>query len=367
MKKITAGKKTRKLRRSDKCDHVFGQIREKILTGEYTGILPGSQILADQYGVSLMTASKAVTLLATEGLVERLPRKGTVVKPRPSRSLTKVAVIVRDISFPLTSRMVAEFGRMARERDIQPLFMQHFDDVKREMAIARELAAHRQVDGAVMVPCSCDEQGDAAKLLTGANIPVVVLTPEQGLFLDSHTIAYDDRDAFRKGTEYLIGQGHSDISLVFPRQLEWSGLPAQYEENPRWDGYVQAMRAAGLTPVPPIWFDVDESLGRREVSAFIRKIKSYSALFLHHDSYAATVLTTLHRQGIHVPGDVSLISYDGAPLAEALDLTTVSVPSELAVVRATEILRDCKAGVVMTPVHAVFQGEIIERGSVVRH
>ena len=357
----------RKTRRSDKCDYVYGQVRSRILSGEYTGILPGSQILAEHYGVSLMTASKAVSLLAKEGLVERLPRKGTVIRPRPSSSMNKIAIIVRDISFPLTSRMVAEFGRMTRDRDIQPLFMQHFDDPIRETNIARELAAHRLADGAVMVPCSTNEHGTAARILQKSGIPVVVLPINMVPFDDINTISFDESDAFEKGTAHLIAEGHSEIAVVFPRRVENNRSAPAYEKSPRWQGYAKAMQAAQVTPHPPIWFDATNALQHKKVSLFIRRIKPYSALFLHHDSFAATVLMTLHREGVHVPGDISLISYDGAPLAEALDLSTLSVPMEQAGLRAIEILHEFKADPLHKIVHESLPAKLIIRGSIAPH
>ncbi|GIN20479.1 MAG TPA: GntR family transcriptional regulator [Bacillus bacterium] len=56
-------------------------ITEQIITGE---IKPGEKLVehiyADQYGTSRAPVREAIYLLAIEGLVERIPRKGAVVK-----------------------------------------------------------------------------------------------------------------------------------------------------------------------------------------------------------------------------------------------------------------------------------------------
>jgi LacI family transcriptional regulator len=141
-------------------------------------------------------------------------------------------------------------------------------------------------------------------------------------------------------------------------------LLPEYRENPRWQGYSAAMRAAGLDAVQPVWFDSDKAQDRGEIARFMKNIKPYTALFLHHDTFAATVLATLHRAGIHVPNDFSLISYDGAPLAEALDLTTLTLPMEQVAVRVAEIFKHSKKGSVFKPGTEVFEAKLTIRGSV---
>lgn len=365
MKKIVEIELPKNARVANKYNRVVEQIRKRILSGEYTGMLPGTKQLAEKYDVSLMTADKAVKVLEREGMVVRLPRKGTVINPISSGRPATLAVVVSDVTFPLTSRLVGQLGRMARDHDIQTLFFQHFDDVKTEVSIVRDLVAANQVDGVVLVQCSRGERGTAAKILLEAKIPVVELglTRVEGLSAACHTICFDEEAAFRDGTRYLIEQGHSAIALVSPREVEGVPLPENYKKNPRWKGYASAMKSAGLSPQPLVWFDSAKALDRREVSKFMRSIKKYTALFLNHDTFAATVMATLHRQGVHVPNDISLLSHDGAPLAEALDLTTMTRPMEQVAVRAAEILNGCRTGEIKTPVHEVVQAEIAVRGS----
>jgi DNA-binding LacI/PurR family transcriptional regulator len=351
---------------ANKYNRVVDQIREKISSGEYSGMLPGTKLLADIYGVSLMTADKAVKVLERERLVVRLPRKGTLINKPVAVIPETFALIVRDVSMPLTSRVIGAFGEMARGEGIQTLFFQHFDDVEKEAAIIQELADDNRVDGVVIVPCSHGERKAALKALVKAKIPAVVLglTPSSEWPDSCHVVAFDERSAFEEGTRRLLDLGHQKIALVFPKRLGGLSLAAEYRKNPRWLGYAEAMKSAGLKPVPPVWFDADKMLDHREVGKFTGTIKKHTALFLHHDTFSATVLTTLHREGIHVPDDVSLLSYDGAPLAEALDLATMELPMERVALRAVEMLRDSKGDKVCQPVREVFKAKINLRSSV---
>jgi GntR family transcriptional regulator len=65
-----------------------GILRDRIMSGEYTGRLPGERHLAQEYGLALVTVRKAVHLLRDEGLVRSTPGWGTYVVPpaeRPER------------------------------------------------------------------------------------------------------------------------------------------------------------------------------------------------------------------------------------------------------------------------------------------
>lgn len=366
MKKIDEIDLPKNTRVASKYDRVVKELRKKIASGEYTGMLPGTKALSELYDVSLMTADKAVKVLEREGLVSRQPRKGTVVNASALARASTLAVVVRDVSLPLTSRVVGELGRLARERRFQTLFFQHFDDEKREMAIARELAREKRVDGVVLVGSSFGKPGAASLVMEKAGIPVVELGVARIDIskVKCHWICFDQEAAFRVGTEHLISLGHTQIGLVFPVHCDGVPVDKKDQNNPRWKGYSAAMKAAGLEPLPLICFDADRALDSKERRAFMKAIKSCTALFAHHDTFAATILATLHRNGVHVPDDISLISYDGAPLAEALDLTTMNLPMEEVATQASEILKGCVAKKISEPVHRILDAELIVRGSI---
>ena len=61
---------------------------DRIRSGELTGQLPSDKKVAEDFGVALMTATRALTLLQERGAVVRIPRKGTFVLAGDARELT---------------------------------------------------------------------------------------------------------------------------------------------------------------------------------------------------------------------------------------------------------------------------------------
>ncbi len=73
--------KTDKINQNALSNHIAEHITEQIIKGE---LVPGEKLIehiyAEEYGTSRAPVREAIYLLSLEGLVERIPRKGAVVK-----------------------------------------------------------------------------------------------------------------------------------------------------------------------------------------------------------------------------------------------------------------------------------------------
>jgi DNA-binding GntR family transcriptional regulator len=73
--------KTKKFTQNALSNHIAEHITEQIIKGE---LIPGDKLIehiyAEEYGTSRAPVREAIYLLSIEGLVERIPRKGAVVK-----------------------------------------------------------------------------------------------------------------------------------------------------------------------------------------------------------------------------------------------------------------------------------------------
>jgi DNA-binding GntR family transcriptional regulator len=61
---------------------IAGQLRARIISGRYRpgDRLPAWDALASEFGVSRLTARRAVQQLAAEGLIDVVPRRGVYVR-----------------------------------------------------------------------------------------------------------------------------------------------------------------------------------------------------------------------------------------------------------------------------------------------
>lgn len=97
-----------------KSQRVYLTLRDAILSGRLAvgERVPGEIELATRYGVSRVTVRRALTALAQQGLLERRPGSGTVVKPRP----LDATVITADVG-----NLLPNVRKMGRESQIRLL------------------------------------------------------------------------------------------------------------------------------------------------------------------------------------------------------------------------------------------------------
>ncbi len=184
--------------------------------------------------------------------------------------------------------------------------------------------------------------------------------------VESDKVLFDRVHNSYLATRHLLEMGHRDIGFYVPGR-DLSG-------NPRIAGFTQALAEWGLEPRAEWLFCGDFHLeaeyeGRWLAETFLKLPKRPTALAVVNDITALAFASQLHRAGIEIPRDVSLVGHDGRAAGEIgfLALTTVTYPIESiadAVVEMLETrLSDQNAGPARTE---IVRGHLIERESVRR-
>lgn len=161
---------------------------------------------------------------------------------------------------------------------------------------------------------------DLQRLIDACRVPTVFLN----LDAQHDCVRPDDHAAGRDATRRLIELGHRRIAYV---GYSFKRHNFHYSEIDRRDGYASAMRDAGLTP----WLiDATHAELRPE------RPSAWDALFASPERptavvcYGQTGLTTVHhaaaRQRLRVPDDLSLITFSGSPVFNALPIETWLTP-----------------------------------------
>lgn len=179
------------------------------------------------------------------------------------------------------------------------------------------IARNRGVDGIIIVGAYPNAWLDELHELS---IPVVLIDTyvKDPVY---HTIGIDDRLGGRMATEYLIRQGHREIGFL-SGQLEQHGVV-----HKRYQGYVDALEAAGLSVredhlyLGSISFDYAEGAAEE----IVRRGRTETGIVATADILGVGLISGLHRLGLTVPDDISVIGFDDGILARMSypPLTTV--------------------------------------------
>lgn len=127
----------------------------------------------------------------------------------------------------------------------------------------------------------------------------------------------------KAATEHLLGLGHTRVAFF--------GGPAAAECSvARLHGYLAALRSRGVDSRPEYIFDgaFNRESGAVATQAALDLPEPPTAVFAASDTIALGVLEVARQRGVRVPEDLSLVGFDGTPLAEQTlpRLTSVAQP-----------------------------------------
>ncbi|MFD7658058.1 LacI family DNA-binding transcriptional regulator [Actinosynnema sp. NPDC059797] len=166
-----------------------------------------------------------------------------------------------------------------------------------------ELPLARRVDGVLALSVDLGEAEGAA--LTGLGVPVVEVRDD------------DPREALRLAVEHLAGLGHRDVAFVVAGDV--AGDVDETSDELLAEGGLR------VRPEWTLWSSPTVAGGEQVVDALLDAERLPTAVISSSGEVALGVFLRLRRDGRAVPGDVSIVSLEGADLTRAVGITAVEV------------------------------------------
>lgn len=215
----------------------------------------------------------------------------------------------------------------------------------------------KQVDGLILMASS--ERLDPLQHILAARVPVVIVGRETS-DLPAHQVLVDNEQGGYLAGQYLMRLGHRRIGCVAgPR-----------DETPSWGriiGFQRALADAGvpLAPAAIAPGDFRPAGGEAAMRTLLARGLGLTAVFAANDLMAFGAINALHRAGLRVPGDVSVIGFDNIGLSAVMmpSLTTVAQPVADVGQASVRLLLRQIAGESSSPERVVFPTTLIERES----
>ncbi len=217
------------------------KLRQAVVSGEFSGKLPGERALAKQFNVNAKTLSKALTDLAAEGLLDRSIGRGTYVKgSAPAVATDRRWLVVCDpdqIGWEVVQLIRAAHPALEVVTDVstlRPSFLNGFSAV---------------IDLATNTPEAF------VRDLVVRNLPVVVVGKEPRTY-STHAVLFDGPLAVSMIGRDLMLSGHRRLAAVEPKGCTvvastLRSTAARYARDVTVDACfphdVPAMAAAGIT------------------------------------------------------------------------------------------------------------------------
>jgi LacI family transcriptional regulator len=195
-----------------------------------------------------------------------------------------------------------------------------------DASILPQILRQRHADG-LLINYTHDIPRTMLELINAHSIPSVLMNAER----DRDCVRPDDFGAGRRAVEHLVKLGHRRVAYV-DYSHGTDELPGKhYSARHRCDGYVEAMRQAGLTPQiirnesGPVPYRERPARSRAWLTAADRP----TGVVAYSSDVSAVIAATVAALGLALPDDLSLVELgDGAAALHTagVDCTRLFVP-----------------------------------------
>lgn len=336
---------------SNKLKTVHGELHREILGGTWKPgeKLPPEAELALRFGCGVGTVSKALALLAHEGLVQRRTRVGTCVagnlegpkkgataglahlSPDSAGSLDAFAFIYPSAEHEGIRRTVHGFLDAAKAAGRRVLTLTGGTDYRKEIDFIGRLSEF--IKGVVVYPLLPNPEShvEFSKILLSPRFPVV-LTEVNLPGLGCPSVVVDGFHAGHAVTKYLVGKKARRIGFL----SNYAWVPFMRD---RYSGYRWALEEARLKePSGGVLLESEMNPDFRDPQneptqlalKFLQNADKLDAVVAANDFLALGCLKAAQQLKIRVPGDLLIIGIDDFSFAaEApVPLTTYRIPYE---------------------------------------
>jgi len=278
--------------------------------------------IAEIAGVSQSTVSKALNARPDVGAKTR----DRILKIADEEGFTP-SIFGKGLKQKLTENVGVIFIRESQPLSGNPFYSRVLEGIEAELAlnnynlvlhllpetgidIPPKMIRDHYVDGVILV--GVIRQAYIEKLKT-YGIPIILVDPKRE-FRDYGQILIDNEHGAYEATNHLIKNGHQRIGFI-------SGELDRLSFKQRYDGYVKALRGAGITFNKSLIRTHGLEQGYEHVVDLMKLRNPPTAIFAANDINAINGYRAFKDLGISVPEDVSIIGFDD------IDLGRIATPA----------------------------------------
>lgn len=266
---------------------------------------------------------------------------GRSLKTRRSRT---IGCIIPSLTNPVFASSVSGVETVARDKGWSVLLSATDYEQKREIDVIETLLS-RDVEGLILTVTDPDVSL-ALDLLDRENFPYVLVYNEPRV-MKRPAVTVENARSTQKLAEQLIALGHQRIGFVAGR------FAASDRSRRRYEGYREAMAAAGLAPLPVIEIDflATSEEHRRDLVGLLSLAGEPTALMCSNDLLAISIISALRTLGHRIPEDVSVTGFDGIAIGGMLSPALATIdqkPFEMGSQASQRLIASLESDVAIT-------------------
>ncbi len=307
-------------------------IRQQILEGTYTlgSQLPTEAQLCESFSASRQTIRQALQQLVDDGLIVRRQGSGSRVigaasptaKPLLNyesgrhHTIAVVSTYISDYIFP---GILREIESVLADNNCSPLLFSTHNHVSTERKVLQRLLALPELDGILVEGTKTalpNPNLDLYRQLQQRGIPMIFIHGGYAELENSVSVLDDNFNGGYALVQYLYQKGHTHIAGFFKSD--------DIQGHQRYAGYAAAIRDLGLQldDRKIFWYNTELKKMLRSSNNRLWQdlrdtfLSDCTAVVCYNDEIASNLLQILQRNGIKIPEEMALVSFDNSQYSE---------------------------------------------------
>lgn len=304
---------------------IVDDLLEQIKRNDFSYDIPicTEKLLSEKYGVSRITAKRAITELEQKGILFRTRGVGSFVSPGvditssfaplPGKSLD-LKTFALQIPFIVTAGGVIDTVQVISDFLDEGgyslgVYISNKNAAKEKASLKRLTTQH--INGLIYYPFTNQIHLELLNELVLEGKPVIIIDKTTDCPY-IHNVTSDNFEGGRLLTEHLISLGHKNIAFLCNAPLEKTS-----SIRDRFGGFLNAMKQHGQNPGANSLINMNGSLGAEGaespvLDAAVRRLHSngITAIEAENDAVAFSILRSCQKLGLRVPEDISICGFD---------------------------------------------------------
>ena len=287
--------------------------------------------LATIFHVSRQTVRHAISILETQGILERKRGSGTFVKGDEKVKITKprtmrIGIVTTYVDEYIFPPMIKAMERILSSAGYTIQIVFTHNSIETERAILQKFLQNTEVDGIIAETVRSglpNPNIDFYKQLLEKGIPTVFINSYYEALHVPH-VSMDDKLAGKTATKYLMKCGHRKIGGIFKSDDGQGRL--------RYLGYAETLLEGNVQVKSNqiAWIDTEDMNGTlADFSRVLKRLKECTACVCYNDEVANKLVAVCVEKGIKIPEELSIVGIDNSELASLCEVPFTSVENPI--------------------------------------
>ncbi|OCA96439.1 GntR family transcriptional regulator [Clostridium beijerinckii] len=306
---------------------LYNSLYDKIVSGEYSEgeKLPTEKELAEQFNVSNITSKKSLEMLADNGMIKRVPGKGSfvikstvdnkIIVQKSKSNSPIIGVVLSDFSESYGTNLLSGIEEEASKNNCFIIPKRSYGKQELENDAIDSLV-DMGVDGIIVMPVHGEHYNPKILKLIIDGYPLVLMDCDlKGI--QAAFVGTDNVDAAKMATDYLLEHRHRKISFISTNPKDTTAI------EDRIKGFIISYAEHGVKVDETIWetnlvstlpgMDTESNIEADcdKIKKMIINNSDITCIFVTEYNLALLVMRALKHLNKAVPEDISILCFDG--------------------------------------------------------